>query len=129
MYKIAVLPGDGTGPEVVDEGLKVLNAVSEKVGFKYETTAFDFGGDRYLRTNEVLPESAVDDLRQFDTIYLGAIGAMQLMIATLGEDKGAQIVEDAIVETLGKLEDMGAGKMGYSISQVGDLVAQSVADA
>ena len=74
MYKIAVLPGDGTGPEVVDEGLKVLNAVSEKVGFKYETTAFDFGGDRYLRTNEVLPESAVDDLRQFDTIYLGAIG-------------------------------------------------------
>ena len=54
---------------------------------------------------------------------------MQLMIATLGEDKGAQIVEDAIVETLGKLEDMGAGKMGYSTSQVGDLVAQSVADA
>ena len=352
MYKIAVIGGDGTGPEVVDEGLKVLKVVSEKVGFKYETTQFDFGGDRYLRTDEVLPESAVEDLRQFDTIYLGAIGhpdvkpgilekgillhlrfeldqyinlrpvklypnvptplkdkgpehidfvvvrentegiytgaggflkkgtpdeiavqesintrkgverclryafeytrkrnrdntltlcgktnvltfafdlwerafnevgeqdysdikrdyahvdaicmwmvknpewfdvivtdnifgdiitdlgamiqggmgiaaggninpdgvsmfepiggsapkytgqgvinpmaaigALQLMIATLGEDKGAQIVEDAIVETLGKLKDMGAGKMGYTTSEVGDLVAQSVADA
>jgi len=352
LYKIAIIPGDGTGPEVVAEGLKVLEAVAQKTGFKYETTEFDFGGDRYLRTNEVLPDSAVDDLRAFDAIYLGAIGhpdvkagilekgillrlrfeldqyinlrpvklypnvdtplkdkgpaeidfvvvrentegiytgaggffkkgtpdeiavqesintrkgverclryafeyaqrrdknktltlcgktnvltfafdlwerafhevgaadypdikreyahvdaicmwmvknpewfdvivtdnifgdiitdlgamiqggmgiaaggninpegvsmfepiggsapkytgqgvinpmaaigAMQLMIATLGEDKGAAIVEDAIVETLGKLKDMGAGKMGYTTSEVGDLVAQSVADA
>jgi 3-isopropylmalate dehydrogenase len=74
VYKIAVIGGDGTGPEVVAEGLKVLKVVSEKVGFKYETTEFDFGGDRYLRTNEVLPDSAVEDLRQFDTIFLGAIG-------------------------------------------------------
>ena len=74
MYKIAVLPGDGTGPEVVAEGLKVLEAVAAKVGFKYETESFDFGGDRYLRTNEVLPESAAQDLQQFDAIYLGAIG-------------------------------------------------------
>ena len=74
MYKIAVVPGDGTGPEVVVEGLKALEAVSQKVGFKYETTEFDFGGDRYLRTNEILPESAVEDFRQFDAIYLGAIG-------------------------------------------------------
>ena len=74
MYKIAVLPGDGTGPEVVAEGLKVLAVVADKVGFKYETTEFDFGGDRYLRTNEVLPDTAVDELREFDVIYLGAIG-------------------------------------------------------
>lgn len=74
MYKIAVIPGDGTGPEVVDEALKVLNAAARKYDFKYETETFDFGGDRYLRTNEVLPESAADDLRQFDTILLGAIG-------------------------------------------------------
>jgi 3-isopropylmalate dehydrogenase len=74
VYKIAVIGGDGTGPEVVAEGLKVLKVVSEKVDFKYETTEFDFGGDRYLRTNEVLPDSAVEDLRQFDTIFLGAIG-------------------------------------------------------
>ena len=74
MTKIAVLPGDGTGPEVIAEALKVLAVAAKKTGFKYETEEFDFGGDRYLRTNEVLPESAVDDLRQFDTILLGAIG-------------------------------------------------------
>ncbi len=74
MTKIAVLPGDGTGPEVIAEALKVLAVAAEKTGFKYETEEFDFGGDRYLRTNEVLPESAVGDLRQFDTILLGAIG-------------------------------------------------------
>jgi len=74
VYKIAVLPGDGTGPEVVREGLKALEAVAQKMGFKYETTEFDFGGDRYLRTGEVLPESAVEDLSAFDAIYLGAIG-------------------------------------------------------
>jgi 3-isopropylmalate dehydrogenase len=74
VYKIAVLPGDGTGPEVVAEGLKCLGALADKYGFKFETEEFDFGGDRYLRTDEVLPESAVDDLRQFDSIYLGAIG-------------------------------------------------------
>ena len=74
MYKIAVIPGDGTGPEVVREGLKAMEAVAQKMDFKYETTEFDFGGDRYLRTHEVLPDSAVDELRQFDAIYLGAIG-------------------------------------------------------
>ena len=74
MYKIAVIPGDGTGPEVVAEGLKALEAVSRKMDFKYETTEYDFGGDRYLRTGEVLPDSAVEELRGFDAIYLGAIG-------------------------------------------------------
>jgi 3-isopropylmalate dehydrogenase len=74
MYKIAVIPGDGTGPEVVAEGLKVLEAASSKFGFKYETAMFDFGGDRYLRTEETLPDSAVEDLKTFDAIYLGAIG-------------------------------------------------------
>jgi 3-isopropylmalate dehydrogenase len=74
MYKIAVLPGDGTGPEVVDEALKVLEAVSRKFDFKVETQHFDFGGDRYLSTGEVLPDSAVEELRGFDAILLGAIG-------------------------------------------------------
>ena len=74
MHKIAVIPGDGTGPEVVVEGLKALDAVAAKQGFKYETVEFDFGGDRYLRTGEVLPDSAADDFREFDAIYLGAIG-------------------------------------------------------
>src|SRR5512138_3936269 len=74
MYKIAVIGGDGTGPEVVAEGLKVLGAVNSKYGIKMEYTHFDFGGERYLRTGEVLPETAVSDLRQFDAIFLGAIG-------------------------------------------------------
>ena len=74
MYKIAVIGGDGTGPEVVREGLKVLEAAASKFGFRYETVMYDFGGERYLRTGEVLPDSAVDELRQFDAIYLGAIG-------------------------------------------------------
>lgn len=73
-YKIAVIPGDGTGPEVVGEGLKVLQAVSQKCGFKVETQTFDFGGTRYLRTKEVLPDSAIPELKKFDAIYLGAIG-------------------------------------------------------
>ena len=74
MHKIAVLPGDGTGPEVVAEGLKVLEIVADKVGFQMETVTYDFGGERYLRTGEVLPDSAVEELRTFDAIYLGAIG-------------------------------------------------------
>jgi len=74
MYKIAVIGGDGTGPEVVREGLKVLEAVNAKFGIKMDYTNFDFGGERYLRTGEVLPETAVSDLRQFDAIFLGAIG-------------------------------------------------------
>lgn len=73
-YKIAVIGGDGTGPEVVAEGIKVLQSASKKYGFKLDLTHFDFGGDRYLRTGEVLPDSAIDDLRKFDAIYLGAIG-------------------------------------------------------
>ena len=73
-YKIAVIPGDGTGPEVVGEGLKVLAAAAQKCQFKYETTKFDFGGERYLKTKEVLPDSAIADFKKFDAMFLGAIG-------------------------------------------------------
>jgi 3-isopropylmalate dehydrogenase len=73
-YRIAVIPGDGTGPEVMREGVKVLQAAARSSGFKVETTSFDFGGERFLRTGEVLPDSAIEDLRKFDSIFLGAIG-------------------------------------------------------
>lgn len=73
-YKIAVIPGDGTGPEVVREGLKVLQAASQKFSFRFETVSYDFGGERYLRTGEILPATAVNDLKTFDAIFLGAIG-------------------------------------------------------
>jgi len=74
MYKIAVIPGDGTGPEVVREGLKVLEAVAKKFNFKYETVHYDFGGDRYLKTGEILPDSALGELKTASAIYLGAVG-------------------------------------------------------
>ncbi len=74
MYKIAVIPGDGTGPEVVREGLKVLSAVSEIDGFDCETVEYGFGGEHYLATGEVLPDAALDEFRSYDAIYLGAVG-------------------------------------------------------
>jgi len=73
-YDIAVIGGDGTGPEVTRENIKVLDAAGQKFGFKLNYTDFDFGGERYMRTNEALPDSASDDLRQFPAILLGAIG-------------------------------------------------------
>jgi 3-isopropylmalate dehydrogenase len=73
-YNLAVVPGDGTGPEVVGEALKVLDAAARKFSLTLNYTHFDFGGARYLRTGEVLPESAVAELRQFPAILLGAIG-------------------------------------------------------
>ncbi len=74
MHKIAVIPGDGTGPEVVAEALKVVESAGRRFRFKYETVTYDFGGERYKRSGEVLPDGAVDELRQFDAILLGAIG-------------------------------------------------------
>ena len=73
-YNIAVIPGDGTGPEVIEEGKKVLIAAGKKHNLGFEFTEFDFGGERYLRTGETLPDSAIEELRKFKAIYLGAIG-------------------------------------------------------
>jgi len=73
-YKIAVMPGDGTGPEVTAEAVKVLKAAADKFGFKVDLTEFDFGGERYMRTGETLPDSAIEEFKKFDAILLGAIG-------------------------------------------------------
>jgi len=73
-YKIAVVPGDGTGPEVVNEGLKVLKEAGKKFGFNYETTMFNFGGERYLKTQKILDDKDIDELKKYSAIYLGAIG-------------------------------------------------------
>ena len=72
--KLAVIPGDGTGPEVTAEACKVLEAVAPLEGVTFERVDFDYGGDRYLATGEVITEQQIDELRQFDAIYLGAIG-------------------------------------------------------
>ena len=73
-YRIAVVPGDGTGPEVIAEGLKVLRAASVKYGFKLDLSHYDLGGERYKRTGETLSDETIEELRRFDAIYLGAIG-------------------------------------------------------
>ncbi len=73
-YRITVLPGDGTGPEVVREGLKALAAAAAKTGFRYDLEHYDLGGDRYLKTGDILPDSVLEELRGFDAIFLGAIG-------------------------------------------------------
>ena len=73
-HKIAVIPGDGTGPEVVAEAVKVLDAAGKKFGFSAEKTFFDWSAQHYLATGEILPADAADQLRKFDAVLLGAIG-------------------------------------------------------
>ena len=73
-YRIAVIPGDGTGPEVIREGQKVLQAAAGRWGFALQWQPYDLGGDRYLKTGDTLPDSVLNELRQVDAIYLGAIG-------------------------------------------------------
>jgi 3-isopropylmalate dehydrogenase len=73
-YRLAVIGGDGVGPEVIDASLSVLEAAAERFGFQFETTAYDLGGDRYLRTGEVLPDSVEEELAGHDAILLGAVG-------------------------------------------------------
>ena len=73
-FRIAVVPGDGIGTEVVAEGLKVLDAVSDRFDVTFETETFDLGAQRYLATGEVLSDSVLDELREYDAILLGAVG-------------------------------------------------------
>jgi 3-isopropylmalate dehydrogenase len=81
-HRIAVIGGDGTGPEVVAEGLKVLASAAKACGFTYETRDFDFSGQRYLarggdaakQTIPVITDEEIAELKTFDAIYLGAVG-------------------------------------------------------
>lgn len=73
-YRIAVIPGDGTGPEVTQEAVKALQALTSNEKFEVQLTYFDLGGARYLRTGEVLPAGTLDELKTHDAILLGAIG-------------------------------------------------------
>ncbi len=77
-YRVAVIPGDGIGPEVVHEGLKVLRAVSEKENIKFDLSFYDLGGERYLKTSETLPDSVLEELKKVQAIFLVAIGHPQV---------------------------------------------------
>ncbi len=74
MATIGVIPGDGVGPEVVQQGLAVLREVAGIDGLQADLVEFDLGGERFLKTGEVLPDQAIDDLKKCDAIYLGAVG-------------------------------------------------------
>jgi 3-isopropylmalate dehydrogenase len=78
MHKIAVIEGDGIGPEVVREGLKVLAAASELQGFAYQTVHYPFGAEHYLTTGVVLPPGFLDEVRSMSAIFLGALGDPRL---------------------------------------------------
>lgn len=73
-HNIAVIGGDGTGPEVVREGIKVLKAAASAYGFGLKFKNYDFGGERYLATGKIIDDADIDALKQHDAIFLGAIG-------------------------------------------------------
>jgi 3-isopropylmalate dehydrogenase len=73
-YQIAVIAGDGVGPEVTREAMRVLDTVASIDGFSYRSQEFPFGAEHYLKTRELMPESVLDEYRDFDAIFLGAIG-------------------------------------------------------
>lgn len=74
MYHIAVIPGDGIGPEVIAEGIKVLNSVARLEGINYQLHYYPFGGEYFLKTGEYIPQSAMEEIKKCDAIYFGAIG-------------------------------------------------------
>ena len=73
-YRIAVIPGDGIGSEVIPEGIKVIDAIAPEFGINVEWHWFDWSCERYLKTGKMMPEDGIDQLRAFDSIYLGAVG-------------------------------------------------------
>jgi len=73
-HKIALIPGDGIGPEIIAEGRKVIDAAADKENFRIKWTPYPFGADHYLETKELLPEEALKEIAKMDAIYLGALG-------------------------------------------------------
>lgn len=73
-YRIAVIPGDGIGREVVPEGIRVLEAAGARFGLEFQWREFDWSCERYHRTGAMMPDSGVDEIQEFDAIYLGAVG-------------------------------------------------------
>ncbi len=74
MYKISVIPGDGVGPEVIAEGIRVLEAVAEVKNIDFDWEYFPYGAEYYLDTGKILPDYALEDMKKTDAIYLGAVG-------------------------------------------------------
>jgi 3-isopropylmalate dehydrogenase len=89
-FKIAVMPGDGVGNEVVPAGLTVLQQAARLFGFSYSTTDYPFGGEHYLKTGQTLPDSALKELAAHDAILFGAVGV---------DPRGSAQIPQGILET------------------------------
>lgn len=74
MYNIALIPGDGIGPEIIREGKKVIEAASGNYGLEINWIEYPFGAEQYLKTGELMPDSALSEIKDMDAIYFGAIG-------------------------------------------------------
>ena len=74
IYRIAVIPGDGVGPEIVPAGIKVLDAAAGRFGFGLEYEEFPYGAGYYKKCGEFMPEDALEVLGEFDALYFGAVG-------------------------------------------------------
>ena len=74
-YQIAVIAGDGVGPEVIDEGIRILKTFENP---RFSFTRFDWGSERYKRTGKFIPEGGLDELASFDAIYFGAVGDQEV---------------------------------------------------
>jgi 3-isopropylmalate dehydrogenase len=90
VMKLAIMPGDYVGKEVVAEGLKVLQVVAGKFGFRYDTTHYPFGAEHYLKTGVTLPDSALKELAAHDAILFGAVGA---------DPRGSERIPQGLIET------------------------------
>src|SRR5580692_11626253 len=88
--RIAVMPGDGVGNEVVPAGLKLLKEAGRKFGFTYTTTDYPFGGEHYLKTKQTLPDAALKELAAHDAILFGAVGV---------DPRGSAQIPQGILET------------------------------
>ena len=74
-YRIASIPGDGIGKEVIAAGVEVLNSLAEKAGFKFDIESFDWSSERYLKTGAYIPDGGLEKLKTFDAIFFGAVGS------------------------------------------------------
>ena len=74
-YNIAVIPGDGIGPEVIDATMPAIDKLASKYNIEFDFKTFPFGGDHYLETGEVLSDESMVELKKYDAIYLGAVGS------------------------------------------------------
>src|SRR3984885_1266515 len=88
--RIAVMPGDCVGNEVVPAGLAVLKQAAKRFNFKYSTTDYPFGGEHYLKTKQTLPDSALKELAAHDAILFGAVGV---------DPRGSAQIPQGILET------------------------------